>query len=76
MAVKSELWVDKQYTENKDCRGKEVFISHICPFLMSELLLDMRVSWTNMTMWAQNKNEHGLEEKSEAEASKEPVWTL
>lgn len=45
-------------------------------FLMSELLLDMRVSWTDITMWAQNKNEHGLEEKSEAEASKEPVWTL
>lgn len=76
MAVNSELWVDKQYTGYRDCGAKEVFISHICLFLMSELLLDMRVSWTDITMWARNKNEHGLEEKSEAEASKEPVWTL
>lgn len=61
MAVKSGLWVGRQYAGDRDYKEREGFyyLSHL-PFLMSGLLLDMRVSWTDITTWAQNKKERGL----------------
>lgn len=52
--MNSGLWVGRQYAGDGMCRGRKGFnLSHL-PVLMSGLLLDMRVSWTDRTMWAQN----------------------
>lgn len=65
--MKGGLWVGRQHAEGRVCRARKGFHLSFLSCLVSGLLLDKRVSWTDITMWAHSKRSMVFEGRSEAE---------